>query len=650
MTKRLILGTAGHIDHGKSSLVLALTGVHTDRLKEEKVRGITIELGFAELSLGDLQVGIVDVPGHERFVRAMVAGATGIDIVALVIAADEGVMPQTREHLDICSLLGVKQGLVVVSKVDTVDEEWLELVQDDIAGVLEGTFLEGAPILPVSSITGQGIELLKKELIKLGNQVESKAADGLMRLPADRVFEMRGFGPVITGTLVSGTLEEGDQIKLLPGDHIGRVRGLQVHGQSAQKVLAGQRTAVNLQGIELEDIHRGQVLVHANTLDATSMFDAKIQWLSHLHKPLKHHAPLLLHTGTVQVPCRILIHNREPLQPGESTWVRIKLQDPTVLLPGDRLILRGFQRLEGHGTTVGGGVVIDPFPVWRRRDPGLASRLERLEEGELEDNLSLLSEDAGLAGISLAQLSQRTGRTQKRLEKSVGRLLSKGSMVMFEREPPRYIHKESVSQLATALEARLKQYHEEFPMEEGMPREALREQLQVDSLKLFNMLLQRLLKGNQIAQEGDRLRQASHKVRFAEQEAALQEALQKIYLDGGLTPPRARDLPELLQAEEEEIQPILDLLTRRRKLLRVHEDLFFDLDTFENLKQNVIQFLLEHETIDAQQFKQLTGASRKFTIPLAEYFDREKVTVRTGDVRKLRRAFREQYEQEQASS
>lgn len=644
MKKRLILGTAGHIDHGKSSLVLALTGVHPDRLKEEKKRGITIELGFAELNLGDVQVGIVDVPGHERFVRTMVAGATGIDIVVLVIAADEGVMPQTREHLDICSLLGIKHGLVVLSKVDTVEEDWLELVKEDVAGTMEGTFLEGAPILGVSSVTGEGLDDLRGELTRLGKQVDSKAADGLMRLPADRVFEMRGFGPVITGTLVSGSLEEGDAVKLLPGGLTGRIRGLQVHGQPRQEAMAGQRTAVNIQGIELEEIHRGQVLVHDKELDETSMFDAKIQWLSHLPKPLKHRAPLLLHTGTVQIPCRIFIHNREPLLPGESTWVRVRLQEPTVLLPGDRLILRGFQRLEGHGTTVGGGVVMDPFPVWRRRDPELASRLARLEEGELEDNLELLTEDAGFSGISLSQLSQRVGRTQKRLDKTVKRLLSKGSMLMFEREPPRYIHREAMNQLADAMEERLKKYHEEAPMEEGMPREALREQLRIDSLKLYNLLLQRLLKANMIAQENERIRLATHKVRFAEQEAALQAEIQHVYQEGRFTPPRARDLPELLNASMEDIQPILDLLTRRQLLIRVVEDLFFDMEVFEGLKESVIQFLLEHETINAQQFKQLTGASRKFTIPLAEYFDREKVTVRTGDVRKLRRAIREQYE------
>ncbi len=650
MTKRLILGTAGHIDHGKSSLVLALTGVDPDRLKEEKQRGITIELGFAELNLGDLQVGVVDVPGHEKFVRMMVAGATGIDLVVLVIAADEGVMPQTREHLAICSLLGVKQGLIAISKVDLVEPDWLELVEDDILGVVEGSFLEDAPILKVSATEGTGLEELKQELIRLGNSTESKAVEGLMRLPVDRVFEMRGFGPVVTGTLVSGTLQRDEQVTLLPGHHNGRVRGLQVHGSATEEALAGQRTAVNIQGVDLEHIHRGQVVVHTDALDETSMFDAKIQWLSHMPKPLKHRAPLLLHTGTVQVPCRVLIHNREPLQPGESTYVRIQIQEPTVLLPSDRIVLRGFQRLEGHGTTVGGGVVLDPFPVWRRKDPGLADRLARLEEGELDDHIALLTEDAGPAGLSLSQLSQRTGFTQRRLQKSLQLLLSRTTLVMYEKEPPRYIHKVALDHLAQALQDRLTTYHEEFPLEEGMPREALREQLRIESLKLFSQLLQRLTKDELIAQENERVRLASHKVRFAEQEAAMQEGILTLYVESEFQPPRARDLSEHIEGDPEDIQSILELLTRQRQLIRVHDDLFFHAEALLRLKDAVIKHLLENETIDAQQFKSFTGASRKFTIPLAEYFDKEKITVRSGDVRKLRRTFKDKYLAEQGDA
>jgi len=337
LNKQLILGTAGHIDHGKSSLVRALTGVDPDRLPEEKKRGITIELGFAKMQLGDMTFGIVDVPGHERFVRTMVSGATGIDLVILVIAADAGVMPQTREHLDICELLGIRSGMTVITKTDLIDDEdWLELVKEDVASTLEGTFLEESPIISVSSHTGQGLDELKKTIQKMAPTVKTKERRSLARLPIDRVFEQKGFGPVITGTLHSGTLQEGDQIALLPDGLSGRVRGLQAHGESIEKAVAGQRTAVNIQGIDLTDIHRGQVLIHSEQMEPTLEIDGFARLLSHLPSPIKQRASLLIHTGTVQIPCKIWLYDGDLLEPGESSYVRIRLDKPTVLLPGDR--------------------------------------------------------------------------------------------------------------------------------------------------------------------------------------------------------------------------------------------------------------------------------------------------------------------------
>jgi selenocysteine-specific elongation factor len=630
------LGTAGHIDHGKSSLVLALTGIDPDRLKEEKQRGITIELGFAELSLGDLQVGIVDVPGHERFVRTMVAGATGIDLVVLVIAADEGVMPQTREHLDICSLLEVKKGLVAISKIDLVEPEWLELVREDIAIALHDSFLEGAALVPLSVRTGEGLDELLKQIQALSLEIPGKASDGITRLPIDRVFEQKGFGPVITGTMISGTLRDGDQVNLLPGDATGRVRGLQIHGRLASEALAGQRTAVNLQGIELQQIHRGQVIVQAGTLEATKYFDAEIRLLEHLPKPIRHQAPMLLHTGTVQIPCRIFMHNRTALHPGESALVRVFMQDATALLSEDRFILRGFQRFEGHGTTIGGGVVIDPFPAIRRRGMAYMTRLEQLRYAELEERISILVEDAGSQGVGQAELCQRTGFALKKLERIIARQLSQGDLISYEKEPPRYVHKQTMLQLAQQIEDRLRAYHAERPLEEGMSRESLREQAQINSLKLFTLLIQRMEKEERIVQDRDLLRLAGHRVRFAQEEADLQDAILEIYRKAGLTPPRARDLPELLNASNDELRPLLDLMVRRRQIVRIQDDLFFASENIDEIRQKLIDFLITKQTIDAQQFKQLTGASRKFAIPLAEYFDREKITLRIGDIRKLR--------------
>lgn len=640
--KRLILGTAGHIDHGKSSLVKVLTGVDPDRLSEEKRRGITIELGFAELTVGDLSFGVVDVPGHERFVRTMVAGATGIDVVMLVVAADAGVMPQTREHLAICSLLGIQSGLVVITKSDLADEELLELLEEDVRLALDETFLQDAPILFVSSHTSEGIDALKQALVEVGKEAQAKAERALMRLPVDRVFEQRGFGPVITGTLASGRLQEGDAVTLLPEEHKGRVRGIQNHSNKVSEAIAGMRTAVNLQGIPLENIHRGQVVVHTDALRPTDAFDARIQMLPHLPKPLKHRAPLLLHVGTVQTPCRLLLHERAPVAPGGEALARILPEQPVVLLPEDRFILRGFQRLEQHGTTFGGGVVLDPFPTQRRKDPGILARLALLEEGSLEENIPILVEDAGQEGIDLAQLSQRVGETGKTLDKALSKCLSQGQVIRYEREPARLIHAGQLQALEQRTLSLLAAYHEAHPLEEGMSRESLRAQLQLRSMRLYHVLLERLQKAESVVAASEFVRLASHRVRVAEEEEALRQQLLQVYLTQALTPPRARDLPAMLDQDEEDVQAMMELLVRQEHIVRVRDDLYFSTEVLEQLKRDVVAFLEEHDEMSAQDFKGITGASRKFSIPLAEYLDQLKLTIRAGEVRKLLRRPRQE--------
>lgn len=635
MTKKLILGTAGHIDHGKSSLVKALTGIDPDRLAEEKKRGITIELGFGELTLKDISFGVVDVPGHERFVRAMLSGATGIDIVLLVIAADEGVMPQTREHLAICSLLGIQAGIVVLSKVDSVDEDWLELVRDDIATTLQGSFLEDAPRVAVSAHTGAGLEELRSELLKMGRCVQTKAEHALTRLPIDRVFEQRGFGPVITGTMASGHFAVGDAIELLPSGAKGRIRGLHNHGSSVGEIVAGQRAAVNIQGISLDAIHRGEVITHEHTLETTQQFDARIQLLPHLPKPLKHRASMLLHVGTVQVPCRILFHTKEPLHAGEEAYARVLPDEPVVLLPQDRFILRGFQRLEQHGTTFGGGVVLDPLPTYRRRDRNVFERLEQLESEEPEVRIAALVYDTAKQGIELQALCQRMGWTGKRLEKVMGRLSSQGSVVRYEKEPPRFMHGDFIQSFSETLMEKVGAFHEAFPALEGMLRESLREQLHIDSIRLFTMLLDKLQKNQQLVVEQEHVRLPTHRARIPEQEEALRKSIQMLYMEARFTPPRSRDLPALLDEHEQDVDLALKFLARTQAITRVRDDLFFERSVLEELEHSVVDFFRQNESMTAQDFKSITGASRKFSIPLAEYLDSQKITCREGDVRKL---------------
>ncbi len=650
MEKQLILGTAGHIDHGKSALVRALTGTDPDRLAEEKRRGITIELGFAELALGNYHFGIVDVPGHEKFVRMMVAGATGIDLVMLVIAADEGVMPQTREHLDICTLLGIKHGFIALTKVDLVDEDWLELVKEDIRASLRGSFLEEAELVPVSSKTGEGLERLKRVLIKLAEETSSKERRGLARLPIDRVFEQKGFGPVVTGTLGAGLLKVGDSISLLPDGFEGRIRGLQVHGKPVEEAVAGQRTAVNIQGIDLHDIHRGQVLIKGQSLKPTQEVTAKVRLLKHLPKPIKHRAPMLMHAGTVQIPCRIWLYEEKNLPPATEAYARFLLEQPTILLPGDSFILRGFQRFEGYGTTIGGGTILDPFPPRRKRGPRYLKRLAVLDEGEPIDVITLLAEEAATQGISREQLQQQVNITEKELQRLISKLLNQGILIQFERDPIRYIHKSNLEFLFQQLEEKLSTYHAEHPLDEGMGREELREQLSINSPKLFNILLQRMEKKGILVISKEYVKLATHRVRLKELEEKVEKKLIALYEEAGLTPPRARDLPKLTGFNGEDITPVLELLARRGTLVRIVEDLYFSKRAIDALQEQLVAFLLENRTIDAQNFKKLTQASRKFTIPLAEYFDKQKITHRVGDSRQLRKDFLMKYQSSPSSS
>ncbi|MGH9936097.1 MAG: selenocysteine-specific translation elongation factor, partial [Blastocatellia bacterium] len=405
--KRIIVGTAGHIDHGKTSLVKALTGVDADRLKEEKERGITIDIGFADLTVGDVHFGFIDVPGHERFVKNMLAGAHGIDLVMLVVAADESVMPQTREHFDICRLLEVKSGLVVITKADLVDEEFLELVEDEVAGFVAGSFLEGAPVLRVSSRTGEGVDELKKTLGQLAAKARERDDRAVARLPIDRAFTIKGFGTVVTGTLIAGRIRAGDELDLLPSgssrgsspvNRRARARGLQVHGKSTQEALAGERAAVNLQGIDLSEVERGQTLAPAGRLHVSSMLDARLQLLESAPRSLRARARVRLHIGAAEVLARVVLLGQSELAPGAACFAQLRLETPTLALPGDHFIVRGYSPV----ITIGGGVVFDALPRKRRLREAAqaASWLEKLGAADEIERIALLVEMAGERGMS----------------------------------------------------------------------------------------------------------------------------------------------------------------------------------------------------------------------------------------------------------
>jgi selenocysteine-specific elongation factor len=644
--KRVVIGTAGHIDHGKTALVKALTGVDTDRLAEEKRRGITIELGFAHLPLPDGTVaGVVDVPGHERFVRAMAAGAGGIDLVVLVVAADEGVMPQTREHLDICRLLGVPRGVVAVTKADLLPElgaDWLPLLEQEVHAAVAGTFLEGAARVPVSARTGEGLPALRAELARLAGEVRERPADGPLFLPVDRSFSVKGFGTVVTGTLLSGTVTEGDEVELVPpaaGVVALRARGVQVHGQAARSAAAGQRTAVNLAGVEATAISRGQVVAHPGVVPASSILDAEVTLLAAAPRPLRHRTRLLLHVGTAQVPCTVaLVDGREEVAPGASARVQLRLAAPAAALPGQRFILRGFRVLEGRGKTVGGGRVLAiAAPRRRRGRPENAPQLEALAGADADARARVVLQMAGPAGLGADALVGRLALAPRAVQSSLERMGARGEALLFDRERRSWVSGDVARDLQQRMVQAVEAFHAAQPLAAGMGREELRGRLPpVTDARLFQRLLQHLADRGDLELSGDRVRRKGHSAGAGGSGGALKERVAAALRAGGRTPPWIRDLPAAVEGTPADVTAVLKLLVADGAAVRVSPDIYFDAAVVEDLRTRLVAHLRAHGGISTQEFKDLVGATRKHVIPLAEYFDREKVTLRVGERRVLR--------------
>ncbi|MFZ5563792.1 MAG: selenocysteine-specific translation elongation factor [Thermodesulfobacteriota bacterium] len=634
--RQLILGTAGHIDHGKSSFVRALTGTDPDRLKEEKERGITIELGFASLTLpGGQTVGIVDVPGHEKFVKNMVAGASGIDLVAMVIAADEGVMPQTREHMDICTLLGIRHGLVLLTKIDMVDAEMLELARADIADFTQGTFLEGAPVLPVSSATGQGIAEFPAILEKLAAAVPDRRPADLLRIPIDRVFTMKGFGTVITGTLVAGTVRVGDMVEIYPFDARTRVRGLQVHNSSVETAGPGQRTAVNLQGLEKAEITRGGVVGLPGQLIPAYMLDIYFHALKSNARPIKNRAPVRVHCGTAEIMGQVILLDRETLEPGEDAVVQLRLHSPVVCVKDDRVVVRSYSPVR----TIGGGPVLNPVPVKHKRsDPALVAAIGSLASASTEEIIAFHCDQAAFDGVPLTALRVMTHVPEKDLARALDSLLSAQTLVLVDREKQVYVHKNAFDRTAAETRAALEAFHRDNPLKKGMPRQEVKSRISRKAGdKLFERVIDRMIKIKEVAQEGDTIHLAGHSVSLASDQNQIKENLLSLLEQSGLTPPNYKELPGAVGARGvADIKEVVYLLVRQGELVKVNEDLYFHAGVIHRLEAQLVDFLNKNGQIDAPRFKEMTGASRKYTIPLLEYFDAKKVTIRVGDTRKLR--------------
>ena len=633
MTARhVVAGTAGHIDHGKTSLVKALTGTDTDRLPEEKARGITIDLGFAFLEEPDgLTVEIVDVPGHERFVRNMLAGVGGIDLALLVIAADEGVMPQTREHLAICSLLRIKTGLVALTKTDLVEPDWLELVKDDVAGLMRGTFLEGAPILAVSAKTGEGLVELRAELRRLAAEVPTRAADQLPRLPIDRVFTVKGFGTVVTGTLMTGRFSADDRVEIYPRDVQAKIRGLQTHGHAVAEARAGQRTAMNLQGIERAAVTRGDVVGPPGALIASVLVDGTLELLEDAPRPVKSRDRIRFHTGTSEIMARVLLLDRAELSPGEQAFARFRLEAPLVALPGDRFVVRSYSPI----VTIAGGTLLDIDPPrFKRKAPALIAHLTLLAEGGPEDVVEEHVRQVQTAGARLAALSGRVPFGPERLTAVLGTLQASGRILGVERDW--FLHPESAEHVRSQALAALTEFHRANPLKPGMSREELRRRAGDTDERIFAHLLGRLDADGLVHSERDKVRLASHEVQLSPAQQRVVDQVETDFLRTGAAPPSPEEALSRAGVTGDEEHELFQLLVEGKRLVRIKESLFFHTQALDTIQEKLIALLRERKDIGPADIKDLLGISRKYAIPLLEYFDGRRVTMRVGERRVLR--------------
>jgi selenocysteine-specific elongation factor len=629
--KHVIVGTAGHIDHGKSSLVEALTGTNPDRLEEEKRRGITLDLGFAFLELDGVRLGLVDVPGHERFVRNMLAGAGGIDLVLLVIAADEGIKPQTREHFEICRLLGIPRGIIAITKSDLADSDSLGLVRLEIEEFVRGSFLESAPIVAVSARSGAGLDELKTMLRRAAQAAAAKDATQNFRLPIDRSFAMKGFGTVVTGTLISGAVKVEDEVELYPARKQLRVRGLHSGGKQIERAVAGQRTAVNLAGIEHEEITRGMVLAPAGLFEATRRVDARVTLLGSA-PPLKNRARVHFHQGTAEALADVILLNDGggEIAAGGSAFTQLRLDRPLLLLPGDRFILRRFSPV----VTIGGGTVLDVrAPRHKRKDAAVAPFLGVLEHGKREEILGALVE-ATPRGLTLAEILARTGWIESETRATAEKLAAAKRVRILNGAPIVVAPAPAVTDCAAAIRKAVETFHRANPLLPGIPKQELRARAGRARVEIFDAALGDLVAARAVVTAGDLVSQAGREITLSTEETRAKELIEHEFESAGLTVPGFASVLAKLPVDAARAQKILQILLREKVLVKISSDLVFHRSTLQRLRETLAKYRKERGArLPITVFKELTGITRKYAIPLLEHLDREQVTRRAGDER-----------------
>ncbi|MCF6460618.1 selenocysteine-specific translation elongation factor [Clostridium sp. Cult3] len=633
--KHVIIGTAGHIDHGKTTLIRALTGRNTDRLKEEQKRGISIELGFTYFDLpSGKRAGIIDVPGHEKFIKNMLAGVMGIDIVLLVVAADEGVMPQTSEHLAILNLLGIEKGFVVITKSDLVDEEWLELVKEDVTDEIRGTFLEGAPIIPVSSTKGTGIEEVIELIDELTLKLEDREVDDMPRLPVDRVFSISGFGTIVTGTLLSGKLNTGDEIQVFPGNKIGRIRSLQVHDEDTSTAYAGQRVAINIAGLKKDEIDRGDVVAPVDSMRETLMLDVKVKLIKGIERSIENRTRLRIYIGAKEALCRIILLDKDVLNPGEEAYAQLRLEEEIVAKRGDRFIIRFYSPM----FTIGGGQVLEPNPSKKKRfDEEAIEELRIKEEGESIDIIEKIILDKSQSFPTVKEISTFTAMLEEKVMEDVEKLVQDRKVIVFNLTKDFHlIHVKYFNRLKDDILGELKSFHKKYPLRRGMSKEEIRSKyLKNAKAKVGDRLIDLLIEEGYVEQHMESVSIRGFEIKYNEVQLTIKEELIENYIQNKFSPPKKDELYSITKGEKGEIDQVLNSLISNGDIIRLDEEIYLHKSTYEEALKILKAYIDENDSITVAEYRDVLGTNRKVALRLLEHFDQLKITKRDGDKRTL---------------
>ncbi|MTI66668.1 MAG: selenocysteine-specific translation elongation factor [Firmicutes bacterium] len=633
--KNIIIGTAGHIDHGKTTLIKALTGRETDRLEEEKNRGISIELGFTYFDLpSGRRAGIIDVPGHEKFIKNMLAGVIGMDLVILVVAADEGVMPQTKEHLSILKYLNIKKGITVITKADMVDEEWLELVKDDLEEYLQDTFLKDSPIFTVSSTKKTGIKEVIKTIDELTEDLEDRDEKEMPRIPIDRVFSITGIGTIITGTLVSGKLENGEDVQVYPKDKTARIRSIQVHGEDSEKAYAGQRVALNLAGIKKEEINRGDIIAPKDSMKSTMMIDVKLNLLKSSQRIIENRTRVRLYLGTKEILCRVVLLDKEFLTPGESCYAQLRLEEETVARRKDRFIVRFYSPM----ITIGGGKVLEANPPKRKRfQDEVIEELKVKETGDTIDVLEKIIKDKSESFPSVKKLIIATALQKENVLNMINKLKSNKKIIDFDLLKDKHvIHIDYYNEVKQNIIKELNEYHKNNPLKLGILKEELRSKYFNNvKPKLGESYIEYLINENIIKQENENISLKDFKVELNQQQINIRNEIEKLYLKDKFSPIKKEDIFDALDYSDEEIEMVYNAMLNEKILIKITNDIIFHNKAYEEAKKKVKNFITKNGSITLAEYRDQLNTSRKYAIALLEYFDQNKITNRKGDKRTL---------------